>query len=115
MLLKEGIWRNIVRLTTPRSSGTMASGEPPADASHVHPASFRDPCAFVFSCGGSLYRQINESGRRDYEQLMRSGLYEKLTAAGDLVRHDETANALSPDGRAFKVIQPERIQFISYP
>jgi len=93
----------------------MASGEPPADASHVHPASFRDPCAFVFSCGGSLYRQINESGRRDYEQLMRSGLYEKLTVAGDLVRHDETANALSPDGRAFKVIQPERIQFISYP
>lgn len=104
-----------MRLTTPLSTPTGASGDSPAEAGQVHPASFRDPCAFVFRRGGLLYRQVNESGRRDYEQLMRSGLYEKLTIAGDLVRHDETANALSPDGRAFKVIQPEWIDFISYP
>ncbi len=89
---------------------------PTADeASDAHPASFRDPDAFIFSRNGIIYRQINDSGRRDYEQLIQSGLYEKLAAAGDLIRHDEVLTTLSPDGRAFKVIQPERIDFISYP
>jgi hypothetical protein len=86
-----------------------------ADVGTAHPASFRDPSAFVFSRGGVLYRQINESGRTDYEQLMQSGLYEELSIAGDLIRHEEAATALSPDGRASRLIQPERIPFISYP
>ena len=34
--------------------------------------------------------------------------------AGDLVRHQEVDPAVSPDGRASLVLQPERVAFISY-
>ncbi|HEY7056760.1 MAG TPA: hypothetical protein VH458_09560 [Vicinamibacterales bacterium] len=78
-------------------------------------ASFRDPSGYVFSRDGVLYRQINESARRDYEQLLASGLYERLVKSGDLVPHAEVDRTLSPDGLAFRIIQPERVPFISYP
>jgi hypothetical protein len=78
-------------------------------------ASFRDPSGYVFSRDGVLYRQINEGARADYERLMSSGLYDELVRAGDLVPHEEVDAALSPDGRACRVIRPERIPFISYP
>ncbi len=80
-----------------------------------HGASYRDPAGFVFSHGGTLYRQVNEAGRTDYERLMASGLYEKLIKDRDLVAHEEVDAGVSPDGRAFRVIRPERVSFISYP
>jgi ribosomal protein L11 methylase PrmA len=87
---------------------------PAADA-RVHPASFRDPAGYIFTRDGELYRQINEVARQDFEQLLSSGLYATLTESGDLVAHAEADPALSPDGRAVRVIRPERIPFISYP
>jgi len=81
----------------------------------LHSASFRDPAGFVFTRGGVLYRQVNEPARNDFEQLVRSGLYDELVRAGDLVAHDEVPASLSPDGLAVKVIRPARIAFISYP
>ncbi len=80
-----------------------------------HGASYRDPAGFVFTDGGVLYRQVNHAGRHDYERLMASGLYGKLIEKGDLVPHDEVDEDVSPDGRAFRVIRPERVPFISYP
>lgn len=82
------------------------------------PASFRDPSGFLFSRDGVLYRQINNKYGQEYKQLMESGLYEKLVKAGLLISHlDVDQEPLAPDagGGAHKVIQPERVQFISYP
>jgi hypothetical protein len=73
-------------------------------------ASFRDPSGFLFSRGGILYRQVNSVYAEDYSRLMESGLYDKLIKAGLLVPHAETDRMA-----AYKVIQPERIPFISYP
>lgn len=78
-------------------------------------ASFRDPSGFLFSRDNSLYRQINRAYAEDYARLMDSGLYEKLTKANLLIPHVETDQAPAEPEAAFKVIQPERAPFISYP
>jgi hypothetical protein len=84
-------------------------------------ASFRDPSGFLFSRRGVLYRQVNRKYEQEYTRLMESGLYEKLVKAGLLVQHVEAAEApADPTGEltgavAYKIIQPERVPFISYP
>jgi hypothetical protein len=78
-------------------------------------ASFRDPSGFLFSRGGILYRQINRAYSNDYARLMDSGLYAKLTKPGLLIPHVESDQAPLESATAFKVIQPERVPFISYP
>ena len=78
-------------------------------------ASFRDPSGFLFSRNGILYRQINRAYAEDYARLMDSGLYEKLVKANLLIPHVETDQAPAESEAAFKVIQPERAPFISYP
>jgi ribosomal protein L11 methylase PrmA len=92
-----------------------ASVEPAASAAERVGGSFRDPAAFVFTLDDEVYRQVNQAGRRDYDRLMTSGLYEKLTSAGDLIPHEEADLALALDERAYKVIRPRRVSFISYP
>jgi len=79
------------------------------------PASFRDPSGFLFSRGGILYRQVNRAYADDYTHLMRSGLYERLVKVGALIPHVETDQPPAENEAAFKVIQPERLPFISYP
>ena len=76
-------------------------------------SSFRDPSGFVFQRDGILYRQINQVHREDYDHLMSSGLYETLVAAGLLISHEEAGDPVTAD--AYKVIRPERVEFISYP
>jgi hypothetical protein len=78
-------------------------------------ASFRDPSGFLFSREGVLYRQVNRKYEQEYTRLMESGLYEKLVKAGLLVPHVETAQVASESEEAYKIIQPERLPFISYP
>ena len=82
-----------------------------ADASV--PGSFRDPSGFLFRRDGRLYRQVNESYRADYKQLMESGLYHDLSEAGLLIPHEETSEPQMSGGSSL-VIQPEVIPFISY-
>jgi len=95
-------------MTTKPSSGQLS-------------ASFRDPNGFLFSRNGVIYRQVNRKYEREYSQLMESGLYEKLVKVGLLIQHVEVEQEpaekeSSPEGDvAFKVIQPERVPFISYP
>lgn len=78
-------------------------------------ASFRDPSGFLFVRAGILYRQVNQSYRGHYDRLMASGLHERLTKEGLLVRHKETDLPPAEPALAYKVIRPERIPFISYP
>jgi ribosomal protein L11 methylase PrmA len=78
-------------------------------------SSFRDPSGFLFTRSGSLYRQINQAYRTDYERLMESGLYQELVSSGRLVTHQDVDVPAEIPGLAYKVIQPERIPFISYP
>ncbi len=78
-------------------------------------ASFRDPSGFLFSRDGVLYRQVNRKYETEYARLMESGLYEKLVKAGLLVPHVEVDQSAVQADSAYKVIQPERVIFISYP
>ncbi|MGZ9226645.1 MAG: SAM-dependent methyltransferase [Anaerolineales bacterium] len=78
-------------------------------------ASFRDPSGFLFTRGGVLYRQVNRKYEREYTLLMESGLYGRLVKAGLLIPHIEEDQAAFESETCYKVIQPERIPFISYP
>lgn len=78
-------------------------------------ASFRDPGGFLFSRAGTLYRQVNRVCAEDYTRLMESGLYEGLVRAGLLIPHIESDQPPAENESAFKIIQPERVPFISYP
>ena len=83
---------------------------------HVKVAgSFRDPSGFIFSKDGEVYRQINRAYREDYDQLVGSGLYEKLVRDGLLVPHTEVGIQHAVTEDAYKVVKPEQISLISYP
>jgi len=76
-------------------------------------SSFRDPSGFIFFKDHRVYRQINICYKDNYEMLMRTGLYARLTAAGFLVSHKEVGTNVPSD--AFKIIAPDEIPFVSYP
>jgi len=78
-------------------------------------ASFRDPSGFIFTRGGKLFRQVNNSYQKEFDKLISNGLYDDLTAMGRLVRHTETSETPVDASLAYKVIRPEPIPFISYP
>jgi len=78
-------------------------------------ASFRDPDGFVFLREGVVYRQINHRGAGDYRRLMESGLYAELTGQRALIAHEEVDLAAPEPDRAFRVIRPRAIPFISHP
>jgi hypothetical protein len=78
-------------------------------------SSFRDPSGFLFTHDDILYRQVNQLYKSEFTRLMESGLYEKLVKAGLLIPHTEVDIQSAEPSTAFKVIQPERIPFISYP
>ncbi len=78
--------------------------------------SFRDPSGFMFKHDGKLYRQVNQKYREEYDLLMNSGLYDQLNKSRTLVAHKEVELDLAPRPEiAYKVIQPEIVDFISYP
>ncbi len=85
------------------------------DGPRISASSFRDPSGFVFSREGVIYRQVNLSYRRHYDHLMASGLYADLTARRLLVSHTEVDLAPANGERAYKVLQPKNVPFISYP
>ena len=78
-------------------------------------SSFRDPSGFLFRKDGILYRQINKSYKENYDHLMNSGLYEELVAQDLLIPHREVELISPLPEKAYKIIQPEKISFISYP
>jgi hypothetical protein len=76
--------------------------------------SFRDPSGFVFYQDGEVFRQINNYYKEDYEFLMKSGLYNELVDKELLISHEEI-NKEKIDEYYYKIIKPEKIDFISYP
>ena len=81
-------------------------------------ASFRDPAGFVFESGGRLFRQINRSFADEFDAFIASGLYDHLLRDGLIVPHAERAigDVSSPaPALAHRIIEPERIGFVSYP
>lgn len=79
-------------------------------------ASFRDPAGYVFcSSEGEILRQINPSGAADYDLLMKSGLYDSLTKAGLLVKHEAVPKSKGLTKDAHAVIKPTYVPYISYP
>jgi len=80
-----------------------------------HPASFRDPNGFLFYRDGSLYRQVNELYKDHYDHLLGSGLYQSLVDDSLLVTHRETSLDLAVANEAYKILEPELVQFICYP
>jgi hypothetical protein len=78
-------------------------------------ASFRDPSGFLFTQDGMLYRQVNQYYQEDYTRLVKSGLYVALVKEGLLVTHKEVAVEPREPSLSYRVIRPEKMQFISYP
>ncbi|MBW6473578.1 MAG: hypothetical protein K0B14_10665 [Anaerolineaceae bacterium] len=78
-------------------------------------SSFRDPSGFVFFQDGKIFRQINKFYQKDYEQLISSGLYERLEKKRKLISHTEVDLLSLEPNLLFKIIEPEPIKFISYP
>jgi ribosomal protein L11 methylase PrmA len=92
----------------------------------IHPASFRDPSAFLFESGGVLYRWVGERAADDYRLLMDSGLYTELVEESVLVDHEELGRGESTalqsrlrdkelGGPTHVILRPRRLPFISYP
>ena len=81
----------------------------------VEPSSFRDPSGFVYRRDGILYRQVNRCFKEDFDRFVDSGLCRKLQQAGLLIAHEEVSIDLSHTDKAYKVIQPERLPYVSYP
>ncbi len=79
------------------------------------PSSFRDPSGFLFYQDGSIYRQVNITYKENYDHLMNSGLYETLVNEELLIPHEEIDIEGAKSDKAYKVIKPELIPFISYP
>lgn len=81
----------------------------------VLPSSFRDPGGFLFRKNGRLYRQVNRSCADDFQQLHDSGLYDLLIEKQLLIPHREAAFELAVTADAHCVIEPDPVDFISYP
>lgn len=81
----------------------------------VDPGSFRDPSGFVFRRESTLFRQVQNRYREEYDLLMQSGLYQALTEAGLLISHTEERAESAVTEDAYRVLRPEYLPFISYP
>ncbi len=69
----------------------------------------------MFTRDGVLYRQINQVYAESFEQLARCGLYDRLVRDGLLIPHEPADVPAADPGPAYRVIRPERLDFISQP
>ena len=79
------------------------------------PSSFRDPSGFLFFRDGLIYRRVNTIYKGNYERLINSGLYEILVHGELLIPHDEVDVDYARSDKAYKILKPELIPFISFP
>jgi len=77
--------------------------------------SFRDPIGFLYYQNGSIYRQVNKSYRENFNHLVNSSLYKTLVNDDLLIPHEDAHIDAYDPNKAFKIISPEEIPFISYP
>lgn len=77
-------------------------------------SSFRDPSGFVFQRDNQIFRVVNRSYQANYDELM-SKLYPVLTQAKLLIPHTEVDFDSTKNTKQYKLLQAEKISFISYP
>ncbi len=85
------------------------------NAGSLSSVSFRDPAGFVYSHEGELMRQVNQVYREHYDRLLSSGLYDELVRCRFARPHEELSTEAAEHELAYKVLRPERVEFISYP
>lgn len=78
------------------------------------PGSFRDPSGHIFYENNKVYRVVNESYKKDYDNLISSGLYDRLVDEDLLIKHSEILNKQKSKSE-YKTLVVERVPFISYP
>jgi hypothetical protein len=76
--------------------------------------SYRDPNARVVKKADGYYRYIFISYQQEYDHLMRSGLYERLTDLELIIPHKEIDSDVS-DPSIYKLLYPRQIPFQSFP
>ena len=81
----------------------------------IEESSFRDPDGFIFTHNNKLYRAVTPEYKYTYDHLLNSGLYDRLIKKGYLISHREVeSDDLSLNGM-YKILEPELVNFISYP
>lgn len=81
----------------------------------IEKSSFRDISGFVFYELGEIFRAITYSYRENYEHLIKSGLYDYLIKEKLLIPHSEEVLKDKNGPNIYKIIKPDKIDFISYP
>ena len=76
--------------------------------------SYKDTAARVVLKEGVYYRYIFNEYKKEYDNLMKSGLYEALKSKGYLISHSELKYE-GGDTNVYKQLIPEQIHFQSYP
>ena len=69
----------------------------------------------MFRQDGTLYRQVNQRYREDYDRLMNSGLYSALIKRGLLIAHEQVDAPIAEADRHYCTIRPEPVNFMSWP
>jgi hypothetical protein len=69
----------------------------------------------MFEYQGELFRAVNRSYQPDYDHFLASGLCRELINQGLMVPFEEMEPTQFGLPDLYKILKPERIQFISYP
>ncbi len=77
--------------------------------------SYRDPAGFVYRRDGTVFRQIDETFAPEWDHFLDSGLYGRLAESSIVIRHEDADLSLAAEPPAYRVIQPEPIDVISFP
>jgi hypothetical protein len=77
--------------------------------------SFRDPSGHIVIRNGEVFRQVNKVYKEYFDFMTSSGLYKRLVDNGLLIPHEEIESEPNNFPQVYKLLKPERINFISYP
>jgi 2-polyprenyl-3-methyl-5-hydroxy-6-metoxy-1,4-benzoquinol methylase len=81
----------------------------------LNSGSFRDPSGFVFTKDNQIFRAVTFYYKENFDFFINSGLYGELISKGLLIPHDEVDLKDFDYPNLYKVLKPEKVQFISYP
>lgn len=77
--------------------------------------SFKDPDGYIVISEGEPLRFLSDGYAAEYEHLMQSGLYQRLIKEQLLIPHQEIAHQDIGTQNIYKVLAPDKIDFIAYP
>lgn len=77
--------------------------------------SYRDRDGFIVVTDQTAQRYVHHSYAKTYDQLMQSGLYQRLVGEGLLISHVEKSLGYEESIQYYKILEPQFLPFISYP